>query len=137
MKNIIFMQIIKTDLDLTKFGIDIYRKKNSESGMKRLAAYHIQQAAEKLIRIQINKYLVDTQEKPFQMHDIGELIRIAESLNRKVYIPNSIRKNCNMLTEWEYHTRYTIDYFLSIVTVKKLYKECLDWYNILWKQGYR
>lgn len=128
---------IRSDLFIVNYAIEVYRQSNSEYEMKSNAAYHLQQAIEKLIKIQIYNNPINSNPKTQYEHNIRKLILVADSLNANIYIPNHIRKICDDITSWEASTRYDTVLFLNITTLEKCYRICMDWYNILWKQGYR
>ena len=68
---------------------------------KNVAAYHLQQAAEKLIKLQIYSALQSTDNRRMYTHDLNKLIDYAESEKLSLYIPKYIREHMNTITEWE------------------------------------
>ena len=72
--------LIKADIIAARQAIEYFEQKNNKD-IKNIAAYHLQQAAEKLIKLQIYKSLQCTDNKRMYTHDLSKLIDYAvESL---------------------------------------------------------
>lgn len=67
------MKLIKADLLMAKQGIELY-KNHEIKKIKNQAAYHLQQAAEKLIKIQIYRSGVAYSNKSLYVHNLKSLI---------------------------------------------------------------
>ena len=91
---------------------------------KNIAAYHLQQATEKLIKVQIYKH--STQKEIFT-HNIDKLITYAETLNAALVIPEYIQKHSPQITSWEAESRYDSDFAIRIDTLKKAYETISAW----------
>lgn len=83
------MSLIKSDLLVARQGIELY-KNNEIKEVKNQSAYHLQQAAEKLIKIQIYHSGVSYSNKSLYVHNLSSLINYANSLGISIYIPQFI-----------------------------------------------
>ncbi len=105
------MSLIKADIIAAKQAVDYYDKCKIKD-IKNIAAYHLQQAAEKLIIY-------------------------AQSFCFKFILPEYIDANSLVLTSWEAGSRYDINFKIRIDTLKKTLNVIDEWYNELYKIGYR
>ena len=71
------MALIKADIIMARQGIELY-KSNEIKEVKNQAAYHLQQAAEKMIKIQIYRSGVPYENKSLYVHNLKVLIHYAE-----------------------------------------------------------
>ena len=86
------MGLMKADLLMARQGIIMYKNKEIKE-VKNQAAYHLQQAAEKMIKIQIYKSGVMYNNKSLYVHNLKSLISYADGLNISIEIPVEIRLN--------------------------------------------
>ena len=128
------MGLIKADIIMAKQGIELYKNKEIKE-VKNQAAYHLQQAAEKMIKIQIYKSGVAYENKSLYVHNLKVLINYAERLGFGVNIPDYFRKNALIISDWEASSRYDIHFSIKITTLEKCYKEITDWYDGLDRAG--
>ncbi len=105
--------------------------------IKGQAGYHLQQAAEKLIKIQI--YASGKRLNPAKLykHKLYDLISYANSLGINLILPAYIDKNAVLISEWEAEGRYDIHFVVKINQLKKCRDEINKWYDQLIKEGYK
>jgi len=130
------MRIIKEDIDHANYGIEKYKRERYRES-KSIACFHIQQAVEKMIKIQFQNRVSQLNWSNLRTHDINRLRAYAEQLRFKLYIPNKIIKNVDHINAWETSGRYFDDFSVRIDFIENIYKEVVTWYADLWKSGYR
>ena len=118
--------LIRADIIAAKQAIEYFESKKIRD-MKNIAAYHLQQAAEKLIKIQIYEQCDQVNNIQMYTHQIEKLIVYADSLNINVIIPEYIRENSLVITAWEAGSRYDIGFSIRIDTLKKCCMVIEDW----------
>ena len=91
------------------------------------AGYHLQQAAEKLIKIQIYDSGIAVNNAKMYRHSLDDLITYAESLGIPLCIPKWVDKKKHIITTWEAQGRYDLHFVVRIDTLKKCYQELYDW----------
>lgn len=130
------MSLIKADIIAARQAIEYYNN-NQIRDIKNVAAYHIQQAAEKLIKIQIyaatNKY----NDAAVYTHNLEKLISYAESLEIEFSIPKYIVDNSLVITNWEAGSRYDVGFQIRIDTLQRSLSEVENWFENLYKSGIR
>ena len=99
--------------------------------VKNQAAYHIQQAAEKLIKIQIYANAKNVDNRSMYTHSLDRLIRYAETENIPMIIPKYVSDKRSMLTDWEAGSRYDLNFSVKISSLTRAYQEISDWYDAL------
>ena len=62
-------------------------------------------------------------------HDIKALILYAESLNIPFVVPDYIRKNSDIISDWEAGRRYDVAFSIRIDTLKKMQDILDEWYE--------
>ncbi len=110
--------LIKADIIAAKQAIDFFESKKIKD-IKNIAAYHLQQAAEKLIKYQIYKVLNDTDNRRMYTHDLSKLREYADSEGISLIVPEYIDDHLNSITDWEAGSRYNIGFSIRIDTLKK------------------
>jgi HEPN domain-containing protein len=110
--------LIKADIIAANQAIEYYESNNIRD-IKNIAAYHLQQAAEKLIKIQVYNSGVKYDNKSLYTHNIKTLILYAESLNIGLVVPDYIRKNSSVISDWEAGSRYDVGFSIRIDVLKK------------------
>ena len=113
--------IIKADIIAAKQAIE-YFEQNGIKELKNIAAYHLQQAAEKLIKYQIYRGLDLTENRRMYTHDLSRLLDYAEAESLGLIVPDYIRRHANRITEWEAGSRYDISFASRIDTLKRCYE---------------
>ena len=110
--------LIKADIIAAKQAIDFFESKKIKD-IKNIAAYHLQQAAEKLIKYQIYKVLNDSDNRKMYTHDLSKLREYADSEGISLIVPEYIDDHLNSITDWEAGSRYNIGFSIRIDTLKK------------------
>ncbi len=117
----LFKGIIKADLMIVQnYG------KSDDKAERLLAAYHMQQAVEKTIKLKAELAGVN-----LWGHDISKLIQDCKKHNiyGKVSIPKYIEDRQVMITKWEANCRY---YPMTVIrrdSIMGVYRECSAWLN--------
>ncbi len=130
------MGLIKADLIMAGQGIKLYRE-NEIKEVKNQAAYHLQQAVEKLIKIQVYTSGCTYNNRSMYIHNISSLSSYADSLGFNVDIPTEIRNNAVMISDWEVSGRYDIHFSIRINTLEKFFVIIDDWYKRIYASGIR
>ena len=110
--------LIKADIIAAKQAIDFFESKKIKD-IKNIAAYHLQQAAEKLIKYQIYQVLNDSDNRKMYTHDLSKLREYADSEGISLIVPEYIDDHLNSITDWEAGSRYNIGFSIRIDTLKK------------------
>ena len=121
------------DLRLANNCIWYYKQNYGKQGYiqaKNYAAFHLQQAVEKVIKFQIlvvNNSLQN--ERWYRTHNLVTLIN--KSAMHKVYIsvPKELKPYLKKLTDWVGGVRYGDIKGVRISTVEKIYNLIVIWYN--------
>lgn len=130
------MGLIKADMVAANQAIK-YFEDNNIRDIKNIAAYHLQQAAEKLIKIQIYCKCISYDNHKLYAHNIEKLIIYADSLAIGAVVPKYVRDNSLIITDWEAGSRYDVGFSIRIDTLKKCSNEIQKWYEILYNDGIR
>ncbi len=120
--------LIQGDILAAKQAIEYYEKRKNKN-IKNVAAFHLQQAAEKLIKIQIYRNVTILDYKKIYVHNLEKLIEYADSLGIELIIPDYVRKNSLLITGWEAGSRYDICFSIRIDAIKKAYNVIAIWYK--------
>lgn len=88
--------LIKADLKLV---IDHYN--DDDKAIRLQAAYHMQQAVEKIIKLK-----AEIEDVNLWGHDIDVLIRKCDEAGIDIAVPKYIRDHADMITHWEAECRY-------------------------------
>ncbi len=108
----------------------------NDEGIYDLAAYHAQQAVEKILKnVLINNFDYDEKDHKFRTHNIAALIDMLEgsqieSKRSILDIPNDLRIMSSDISHWEANSRYGDD--LSVV--KEDIRKVLDMCSTMIKQ---
>ncbi|MBR4343440.1 MAG: hypothetical protein IKP88_12200 [Lachnospiraceae bacterium] len=94
---------------------------------KGLAGYHLQQAAEKLIKFQIYESGLRTNNTQIYKHSLDDLITYAISLGISLDVPKWINEKKFIIASWEAQGRYDLHFVVRMDTLKKCYQEILVW----------
>ena len=110
---------IRADVHLASYAIAESEGENISyvKYMKGLAGYHLQQAAEKMIKIQIYHSDAQLNYAKIYRHDLQELMMYAESLEIPLTVPDYIRKNALYISGWEAKGRYDVRVVVRIDTL--------------------
>ncbi len=93
------------------------------------AGYHLQQAAEKLIKYQIYESGVKVDNAKIYRHSLDDLISYAGSLKAQIIVPKWIDSKKYTITTWEAEGRYDLHFVVRMDTLKRCYKEICQWIN--------
>ncbi len=127
-RNEISKGIIKADIISARQAIEYFVAKGNKD-IKNIAAYHLQQAAEKLIKYQIYESDATIDNAKLYTHNIEALILYADSLNIQLSVPKLIRDNSLVITKWETGSRYGLGLSIRIDTLQKYFNIIDAWYN--------
>lgn len=130
------MALIKADILMAKQGIELFEK-NGIREVKNMTAYHLQQAAEKLIKIQIYRSGVEYSNRQLYVHNLVTLITYAQSLGIEFILPKKIDDNALLITDWEAGSRYDLHFSVRVDTLKSFYSAINDWYDKVYAKGIR
>lgn len=130
------VSLIEADIITAKQAIACYEKSKPKD-MKNIAAYHLQQAAEKLIKIQIRSELNNSNNATIYTHNIEKLLAYSERMNMSINVPAYIKENSLILTAWESSSRYEVGFRIRIDMLKRALSEIESWYKILYSNGLR
>lgn len=127
--NPLSMGQIEADLFLANASIQKAESLSSKEGKfyRGQAGYHLQQAAEKLIKIQIYDSGVAINNSKMYRHSLDDLITYASSLGITINIPKWINKKKYVITTWEAEGRYDLHFVVRIDTLKRCYQELCNW----------
>ena len=105
--------------------------------MKGLSGYHLQQAVEKMIKIQIYKAGIPIDFSKIYRHNIRDLVQYAQQLGIVLNIPVYIQKHDMMISSWEAEGRYDIHVVVRTDTLRKAYEVIKSWCQDLMELGYK
>lgn len=133
------MALIKADLIAAVSCITEAKKMSAKASkyIKGLAAFHLQQASEKLIKIQLYNSGKKLDLKRLYKHSLNDLLVYAGDLKLKITVPAYILKNQVVITSWEAGGRYDVHKVVRIDTLEKCYQVIYEWYDELKKDGYK
>ncbi len=137
--DILSMTQVKADLLLSKYSIEQAEKASARmsKSIKGQGAYHLQQACEKMVKIQIYASGKKIDNARMYKHSIKDLLVYANSLGITINMPSYIDKNKDIITRWEATGRYDLHLVVRIDTLKRCYEETDQWYTDLVEEGYR
>ena len=130
--NNLSMSLIKMNIIQAKQAISYFDNTRFKN-IKNSASYEIQQACEKLIKIQIYNSGVSLNYYNLYTHNLTRLYEYGLNLGIDVYIPRVILSNLDKISSWEAGSRYDIHFSIRIDILKKYLKESEDWYDYLYK----
>ena len=130
------MSLIKADILMAKQGINLFEQ-NGIKEVKNMTAYHLQQAAEKLIKIQIYRSGVEYDNRKLYVHNLVTLIKYAQSLNIDVVIPQEVDENALFISDWEAGSRYDVRFSIRIDKLRKMYDVISTWHQEVYSKGIR
>lgn len=126
---------IKADIVLAENAL-----KEAKSSTPKLAkylkgqvGYHLQQATEKLIKIQIYKSGKNIDYSKLYKHDIQYIINYAKSKGISLMIPDYVTKNSMVISSWEAEGRYDVHIVVKYPQLEKAYSVISEWYQQLEK----
>ena len=122
---------IDADLFMASSAIDKAETISSRAGkhLRGLAGYHLQQAAEKMIKIQIYASGVKIDNAKMYRHSLDDLITYAGSLGIALTVPTWVNAKKYVITGWEAEGRYNLHFVVRMDTLKRCYSELVQWRN--------
>ena len=126
--------IITADLIAAGHAIAEYENGGIKD-IKNIAAYHLQQATEKIIKLQIYAKVNNPDLNKLYTHNIEKLIVYADSLKSGIQIPQFIRDRRLEITEWEAGSRYDLGFSIRIDVLKRAQNEIQKWLNCVKQAG--
>jgi len=118
--------LIRADIIAARQAIAYYDEKQIKD-IKNTAAYHLQQAAEKLIKIQLYRGISQTSNKEIYTHDLRRLVGYANAQGLTLAVPEYIQRHLLMITDWEAGSRYNIGFSVRIDILKKTLDVITEW----------
>ena len=118
--------LIRADIIAARQAIAYYDEKQIKD-IKNIAAYHLQQAAEKLIKIQLYRGISQISNKEIYTHDLRRLVGYANSQGLTLVVPEYIQRHLLMITDWEAGSRYNIGFSVRIDILKKTLDVITEW----------
>lgn len=133
------MAQVKADLMMSAYGISEAKDASPKmaKSIKGIAAYHLQQACEKMIKIQLYASGKTLNNARIYRHSLKDLLVYAESISAVIEIPDYIDRNKEIITRWEAEGRYDLHLVVRIDTLKRCQLEAEKWYESLIKDGYK
>ena len=105
--------------------------------IKGLAGYHLQQASEKMIKIQLYASGHKLNYAKLYKHSLDDLIIYANSLGISLILPAYIDKYKTVITDWEATGRYDLHFVVKLAQLKKCDQVIKEWYEELKQEGYK
>ena len=120
---------IEADLFIADAAIQKSESLSSKAGKfyRGQAGYHLQQAAEKLIKIQIYDAGIPLNYAKLYRHSLDELIAYALSLGIQLTVPKWVDNKKYVITKWEAEGRYDLHFVVRTDTLKRCYQELCKW----------
>lgn len=121
--------MIYADIKMAGYALNEYKNNKKEKDIKNMCAYHIQQAAEKLIKYQIYQKMPNPGDREMYTHNLGALLAYAARNNVLISVPKYIKDNQEIITGWEAGSRYDLHFSIRIDTLEKAYSLVNEWYQ--------
>ena len=118
--------LIRADIIAARQAIAYYDEKQIKD-IKNIAAYHLQQAAEKLIKIQLYRGISQISNKEIYTHDLRRLVGYANAQGLTLVVPEYIQRHLLMISDWEAGSRYNIGFSVRIDILKKTLDVITEW----------
>jgi hypothetical protein len=120
---------IKADLFMAEAAINKSDAMTSKAGKfyRGQAGYHLQQAAEKLIKKQIYDSGISINNAKMYRHSLADLMAYADSIGVNLKVPKWIQEKKFVITSWEAEGRYDLHFVVRMDTLKRCYSEIVQW----------
>ena len=124
---------VKADLMISEKALEESRIQSPRFSkyLRGQAAYHLQQAIEKLIKIQLYNSGLRLDNAKIYKHSISSLLVYADDLGIDLIVPAIVRKNDELITSWEAEGRYDVHMVVRTDTLQKYLHEINQWYNVI------
>ena len=131
--NPLSMGQIEADLFMAESAMEKATTMSSKSGkfFRGQAGYHLQQAIEKMIKIQIYESGLQLNNARMYRHSLDDLMTYAQSLNISLDIPKWIRQKRFAISAWEAEGRYDLHFVVRLDTLQRCHEELQQWYKRL------
>lgn len=97
----------------------------------------MQQAAEKMIKIQLYAAVSTVDQRKVYKHDLVEIITYAKSLGVNLIIPKYVDERALTISSWEAEGRYDLHIVVKTNTLTNCLKVLEDWCSDLEKRGFK
>ncbi|MBR5970403.1 MAG: hypothetical protein IK016_08695 [Lachnospiraceae bacterium] len=126
---------IQADLFIAKATIKEAKRQTPRLSktMKGQAGYHLQQATEKLIKIQLYRSNKSLDFSKIFNHRIGDLILYGRSLGIDLIVPPYIENYAEIISGWEAEGRYDPHFVVRIDTLEKCAAIVSEWFDSVTK----
>ena len=116
----------KADILASYSALEAVReKKGNEKATKAIAAYHAQQAIEKILKAEIYRADPDINPRKMYTHKIYDLCDIAQTYGIK--IPKGINEKSYIYSDWEVAGRYDLHFTVRTDSIKKALQLAENW----------
>ena len=124
---------VEADLFVARATIDKAKELSSKEGKyyRGQAGYHLQQAAEKLIKLQIYGSGVPVNNAKLYRHSLDDLMTYTASLGIVLSVPKWVKEKKYTITGWEAEGRYDVHFAVRMDTLERAYAEISKWYQEL------
>jgi len=131
--NPLSMGQIEADIFMAESAMEKATTLSSKRGkyFRGQAGYHLQQAAEKMIKIQIYESGLQLNNARMYRHSLDDLMTYAQSLNISLDIPKWVKQKRFAISEWEAEGRYDLHFVVRLDTLQKCYQELQTWFKRL------
>lgn len=128
---------IQADIFIVKKLLAEIESGNKNKHLKSNAAYHLQQAVEKMIKIQIYCSGIPYNNHSVYSHNLVQLTQYAQSIGIQLMIPEYVQNNLVLLSSWEARGRYDVHLMVRIDRLRRCYDVIEKWYKELHEKGFR
>lgn len=116
----------KADICVSKSALEAVKvKEGNEKAIKGIAAYHAQQAIEKILKSEIYKADPCISPRKMYTHKIYDLCAIAESYG--IQVPKGIKDNAYKYSDWEAAGRYDLHFSVRMDSIEKALRFAEEW----------
>lgn len=116
----------KADIHASKAALEAVKaKEGNEKATKGIAAYHAQQAIEKILKSEIYKADPCISPRKMYTHKIYDLCVIAEGYG--IIVPKSIKNNAYKYSDWEAAGRYDLHFSVRTDSIEKALCLAEEW----------
>ena len=127
---------VKADIVAAKSCLDEAEKSPARLAkyLRGQCGYHLQQACEKMIKLQIYHSLATVDYGKIYKHDLADLESYARSEGVVLSLPKYILERLALISSWEAEGRYDTHFVVRTDTLKHCIKETNAWYESLKKK---
>lgn len=128
--NTLTLAMALADIKAAQSALRIYEDEGLRE-IKGLCAYHIQQAFEKMLKIQLYQSKKELDNTRIYRHSIQQLIDYGRELKIEMVTGKYLEDNAEIITDWEASGRYDIRFSTKVTTLRKAIKEAETLYSQL------